>query len=159
MSALATHRKKRLRRPLPGMLLFQDGSTHRWIAALGHDLDLIITLDDATGAIYSPQAQGQRRNPVRLYAFDLTPMLRCTVDDVVGSKRAVKTCQRRRQLSPKAAMFSRSRWGPGIPVKRGTPHAHLWKNLYVSGARSQIRVVRGAGRPPCLVIQAFTSDG
>ena len=24
------HRKKRLRRPLPGMLLFQDGSTHRW---------------------------------------------------------------------------------------------------------------------------------
>jgi len=28
------HRKKRVRRPLPGMLLFQDGSTHRWIAAL-----------------------------------------------------------------------------------------------------------------------------
>src|SRR5580692_4117520 len=35
------------------MLLFQDGSTHRWIAALEHDLDLIVTLDDATGAIYS----------------------------------------------------------------------------------------------------------
>jgi transposase len=33
------HRKKRLRRPLPGMLLFQDGSTHRWIAALGRDLE------------------------------------------------------------------------------------------------------------------------
>jgi hypothetical protein len=47
------HRKKRVRRPLPGMLLFQDGSTHRWIAALGHDLDLVVTLDDATGAIYS----------------------------------------------------------------------------------------------------------
>lgn len=47
------HRKKRLRRPLPGMLLFQDGSTHRWIAALGRDLDLVVTLDDATGAIYS----------------------------------------------------------------------------------------------------------
>ena len=47
------HRKKRLRRPLPGMLVFQDGSTHRWIAALGHDLDLVVTLDDATGAIYS----------------------------------------------------------------------------------------------------------
>ena len=30
-----THRKKRERRPLPGMLLFQDGSTHRWIGALG----------------------------------------------------------------------------------------------------------------------------
>jgi hypothetical protein len=47
------HRKKRERRPLPGMLLFQDGSTHRWIAGLGRDLDLIVTLDDATGAIYS----------------------------------------------------------------------------------------------------------
>jgi len=47
------HRKKRQRRPLPGMLLFQDGSKHRWIAALGRDLDLIVTLDDATGEIYS----------------------------------------------------------------------------------------------------------
>jgi transposase len=47
------HRKKRVRRPLAGMLLFQDGSTHRWIAALGRDLDLVVTLDDATGAIYS----------------------------------------------------------------------------------------------------------
>lgn len=35
------------------MLLFQDGSTHRWIGAVGHDLDLVVTLDDATGAIYS----------------------------------------------------------------------------------------------------------
>jgi Helix-turn-helix domain len=47
------HRKKRLRRPLPGMLLFQDGSTHRWIGALDYDLDLVVTLDDATGRIFS----------------------------------------------------------------------------------------------------------
>ena len=47
------HRKKRVRRPLPGMMLFQDGSTHRWIAAPGHDVDLIVTLDDATSWIYS----------------------------------------------------------------------------------------------------------
>lgn len=47
------HRKKRVRRPLPGMLLFQDASTHRWLAALGHDLDLVVTMDDATGTIYS----------------------------------------------------------------------------------------------------------
>lgn len=47
------HRKKRPRRPLPGMLLFQDGSQHRWIGALDHDLDLVVTLDDATGGIYS----------------------------------------------------------------------------------------------------------
>ena len=47
------HRKRRPRRPLPGMLLFQDGSTHRWIAGLERELDLVVTLDDATGAIYS----------------------------------------------------------------------------------------------------------
>jgi hypothetical protein len=47
------HRKKRARRALPGMLLFQDGSKHRWIAALERDLDLIVTLEDATGQIYS----------------------------------------------------------------------------------------------------------
>jgi hypothetical protein len=47
------HRKRRERRPLPGMLLFQDGSTHRWMPGLERDLDLIVTLDDATGAILS----------------------------------------------------------------------------------------------------------
>jgi transposase len=51
--ARGKHRRKRVRRPQPGMLLFQDGSTHRWIAALGHDIDLIVTMDDATGWIYS----------------------------------------------------------------------------------------------------------
>jgi len=47
------HRQRRERRPLPGMLLFQDGSTHRWLVGLEQELDLIVTLDDATGAIYS----------------------------------------------------------------------------------------------------------
>jgi transposase len=47
------HRQKRERRPLPGMLLFQDGSTHRWLPGSEQAFDLIVTLDDATGAIYS----------------------------------------------------------------------------------------------------------
>lgn len=47
------HRKRRERRPLPGMLLFQDGSPHRWIAALDRDLDLVVTMDDATSELYS----------------------------------------------------------------------------------------------------------
>jgi hypothetical protein len=47
------HRKKRLRRPLPGMLLFQDGSTHRWLPDTAGQQDLIVTLDDATGQITS----------------------------------------------------------------------------------------------------------
>jgi hypothetical protein len=41
------HRKKRERRPLPGMMLHQDGSTHEWVA--GIKWDLIVTMDDATG--------------------------------------------------------------------------------------------------------------
>lgn len=46
------HRRKRPRRPLPGMMLHQDGSRHAWLA--GHDLlDLIVTMDDATNEIYS----------------------------------------------------------------------------------------------------------
>jgi transposase len=47
------HRRKRERRPLPGMMLHQDGSSHRWVPELDRSLDLIVTLDDATGAIYS----------------------------------------------------------------------------------------------------------
>jgi transposase len=46
------HRRKRPRRPLPGMMLHQDGSRHAWLA--GRDaLDLIVTMDDATNEIYS----------------------------------------------------------------------------------------------------------
>ena len=46
------HRRKRPRRPLPGMMLHQDGSRHEWLA--GHDaMDLIVTMDDATNVIYS----------------------------------------------------------------------------------------------------------
>jgi transposase len=47
------HRKKRPRRPLPGMMLHQDGSPHRWIPALDRSFDLIVTMDDATSEIYS----------------------------------------------------------------------------------------------------------
>src|SRR6266404_4876666 len=48
----SAHRKKRPRRPLPGMLLHQDGSRHPWIEGLPA-MDLIVTLDDATSEIYS----------------------------------------------------------------------------------------------------------
>lgn len=45
------HRKKRPRRPLIGMMLHQDGSTHEWVPE--KVWDLIVTLDDATSEIYS----------------------------------------------------------------------------------------------------------
>ena len=46
------HRRMRERRPLPGMMLHQDGSRHEWLAGQPA-LDLIVTLDDATGELYS----------------------------------------------------------------------------------------------------------
>ena len=46
------HRRKRERWPLPGMMQHQDGSRHAWLDGQP-PLDLIVTLDDATGAIYS----------------------------------------------------------------------------------------------------------
>jgi hypothetical protein len=48
----SAHRKKRPRRPLVGMLLHQDGSRHGWLEGQP-PLDLIVTMDDATSAIYS----------------------------------------------------------------------------------------------------------
>lgn len=50
----APHRRRRERRPLPGMLLHIDGSKHRW---LNDDrwYDLIVILDDATSEIYYAQ--------------------------------------------------------------------------------------------------------
>jgi len=48
------HRRRRERRPLPGMLLHIDGSKHRWF---GDErwYDLIVILDDATSEIYYAQ--------------------------------------------------------------------------------------------------------
>lgn len=51
------HRRKRPRRPLPGMMLHQDGSSHEWVA--GRRCDLIVTMDDATSEIYSALFAGE----------------------------------------------------------------------------------------------------
>ena len=48
------HRKRRQRRPLPGMLLHIDGSRHRWFQD-ERWYDLIVILDDATSEIYYAQ--------------------------------------------------------------------------------------------------------
>ena len=48
------HRRRRERRPLPGMLLHIDGSRHRWFQD-DRWFDLLVILDDATGEIYYAQ--------------------------------------------------------------------------------------------------------
>jgi transposase len=49
----SAHRKKRPRRPMVGMMLHQDASTHAWLTGVDRQDDLVVTLDDATSAIYS----------------------------------------------------------------------------------------------------------
>ena len=58
------HRKRRERRPLPGMMLHIDGSHHRWFQdERWHDL--IVILDDAASEIYYAQlAQGETTGAV-----------------------------------------------------------------------------------------------
>jgi transposase len=46
------HRRKRPRKPCEGMMLHQDGSRFGWLAGQPQ-LDLIVTMDDATSTIYS----------------------------------------------------------------------------------------------------------
>jgi transposase len=50
-SKRGVHRKRRERRPLPGMLLHIDGSRHQWFQD-ERWYDLIVILDDATSEIY-----------------------------------------------------------------------------------------------------------
>ncbi|MGE0702119.1 MAG: ISNCY family transposase [Hyphomicrobiaceae bacterium] len=49
----SAHRKKRPRRPMVGMMLHQDASTHAWLPGVHRQDDLVVTMDDATSAIYS----------------------------------------------------------------------------------------------------------
>ena len=48
------HRRRRPRRPMPGMLLHIDGSKHRWFQDDRY-YDLLVILDDATSEIYYAQ--------------------------------------------------------------------------------------------------------
>jgi len=48
------HRKRRPRRPLPGMMLHIDGSQHRWFCD-DRWYDLLVIMDDATSEVYYAQ--------------------------------------------------------------------------------------------------------
>jgi transposase len=49
----SAHRKKRPRRPMVGMMLHQDASRFAWLPGDARQYDLVVTLDDATSAVYS----------------------------------------------------------------------------------------------------------
>jgi transposase InsO family protein len=70
------HRKARPRRPLPGMLLHIDGSSHRWIPALKRNLDLIVVFDDATSEVYD----------ARLVEEESTATVMAALKSVIGQR-------------------------------------------------------------------------
>jgi transposase len=81
------HRRRRERRPLPGMLLHIDGSRHRWFQD-GRWYDLIVILDDATGQIYYAQLvqeESTRTVMVALRKVIETQGLFCTLYSDRGS--------------------------------------------------------------------------
>ncbi|MBM4345434.1 MAG: ISNCY family transposase [Deltaproteobacteria bacterium] len=47
------HRRKRERRPMAGMMMHLDGSTHRWCGSEGPQMDLLAVMDDATSEVYA----------------------------------------------------------------------------------------------------------
>ncbi len=49
----SAHRKKRPRRPMVGMMLHQDASTHAWLPGDEGKYDLVATIDDASSEVYS----------------------------------------------------------------------------------------------------------
>lgn len=55
----ARHRKRRERRPMAGMLIHLDGSTHAWLGETRPNLDLLVMLDDATSEVYSAEFVAQ----------------------------------------------------------------------------------------------------
>jgi transposase len=62
------HRKRRPRRPLPGMLLHIDGSEHRWFQD-ERWYDLLVILDDATSEIYYAQLVEEESSTTVLQAL------------------------------------------------------------------------------------------
>jgi transposase len=62
------HRRRRLRRPLPGMLLHLDGSSHAWLQQ-DRRYDLLVVLDDATSEIYYAQLVEQESTQTVLAAL------------------------------------------------------------------------------------------
>lgn len=62
------HRRKRERRPMTGMLLHIDGSTHRWLGGEQWH-DLLVVLDDATSEMYYAQLVEQESTRTVLVAL------------------------------------------------------------------------------------------
>jgi len=83
------HRRRRPRRPLPGMLLHLDGSSHAWFQD-DRRYDLLVILDDATSAIYYAQLVEQ----------ESTATVMAALREVIEQKGAFCACAVQRSSQP-----------------------------------------------------------
>lgn len=63
------HRRRRPRRPLAGMLLHVDASTHAWLGEEAGKLDLVTILDDATSEVYYARLVAQENTETVMAAL------------------------------------------------------------------------------------------
>ena len=101
------HRKKRARRPLPGMMLHQDASRFAW---LGGDAqyDLVVTLDNATSAIYSAFLVAEEGTASTLRGLgEVIARHACSAN---STPIAAVTTSIRRRLARRCHASSRRRW-------------------------------------------------
>jgi hypothetical protein len=87
-SKRGVHRKRRERRPLPGMMLHIDGSHHRWFQD-ERGYDLIVILDDATSEIYYAQLALEETTATVMAgaARSCCQSIKCPSSDLEGPKR------------------------------------------------------------------------
>ena len=95
--ARGKHRKKRERKPLPGMMVHQDASTHEWVPE--QIWDLVVTLDDATSehtSMFFCDRGGHRLQFSRYRADDCAPRECFAACTPIGAA-IIFTPRRRRQ--------------------------------------------------------------
>jgi hypothetical protein len=110
------HRKRRARRPLPGMLLHLDGSRHQWFQD-ARWYDLIEALDDATSETYFAQlAEEESTRTVMAAAptaaarrnFWVAPLARSSIKCRVSFGRHCSACEdAKRSRSTSASTVAR----------------------------------------------------
>ncbi len=94
------HRRKRPRRAMAGMMLHQDASTHGWLEGLPA-LDLVITLDDATSAIYSAVLVDQEGTASTFAAWRVIERHACSSSSTPIGAATTSTRRKRAGRSPR----------------------------------------------------------
>src|SRR4051812_34199720 len=108
-----SHRKRRPRRSLPGMMLHIDGSEHRWFGDERY-YELIVVLDDATSEIYYAQ----------LVEAESTRTVMAALREVVETRGCSVPCTAIVRATSSSRRRAGSAWGRAVPHRWGGP----WRN-------------------------------